>query len=171
MAADTLTDTSGAAQCDLDQSAQAGPTHPKRTKHGSPGHLRATSQPGCHQSVSRGGWTSRNPLLSTAPGAGLELGRASGEEPGFWFLSHCQSLPQGGKQNAVPGDISLCSFPREGSWSAGWLAAVTAPSAPTWARGGTGSLPWHRAACRAWPDGAAGSCVCPYPHASLLAKW
>lgn len=70
MAADTLTDTSGAAQCDLGQSAQAGPTHPNRTKHGSPGHLRATSRPGCHQSVSRGGGTSRNPLLSTAPGAG-----------------------------------------------------------------------------------------------------
>lgn len=123
MAADTLTDTSGAAQCDLDQSAQAGPTHPKRTKHGSPGHLRATSQPGCHQSVSRGGWTSRNPLLSTAPGAGLELGRASGEEPGFWFLSRCvRAFPrEENKMQCQETSLSVPSHGRDLGQQVGWL--------------------------------------------------
>lgn len=128
--------------------------------------------------VSEQGWMDE-PNPSAEHGACCWPGAGQSERRGARFLvpvTLCQSLLQGGKQNAAPGDISPCSFSWEGSQSAGWLAAVTAPSAPTWAHGGTGSLLWHRAAGRARPDGAAvlqrssWSRVCPYLHASLLTK-
>lgn len=66
---------------------------------------------------------SRTPLLSTAPVAGLELGRASGEEPGFWFLSRCVRAfsREENKMQRQETSLPVPSHGRDLSKQVGWL--------------------------------------------------